>query len=95
MSTLATPIKEARAQDVALTSDVLAVTLSDGRSVTIPLSWYPRLGHGSVAERSNWRLIGSGKGIHWPELDEDISVVSLLEGRRSRVNRKSRCGNGL
>jgi hypothetical protein len=63
--------------------DSLAVELSDGRTITVPMAWFPRLLHGTRAQRSSWRLIGSGEGIHWPDLDEDISVASLLAGRPS------------
>jgi Protein of unknown function (DUF2442) len=59
------------------------VDLADARTITVPLAWFPRLAHGTPAERANWRLIGGGVGIHWPDLDEDISVESLLAGRRS------------
>jgi len=55
----------------------LIADLADGRSLSVPLAWYPRLLHGTVAERGNYRLIGSGEGIHWPELDEDISGSNL------------------
>jgi hypothetical protein len=71
------------AQNVKVTEDALMVDLADGRTVTVPLSWYPRLTHGTMAERANWRLIGRGEGIHWPDLDEDISVAGLLAGHRS------------
>jgi hypothetical protein len=71
------------AQRVTLTEDALVVDLADGRTVSVPLLWYPRLAHGTPAERANWRLIGPGEGIHWPDLDEDISVASLLAGRPS------------
>ena len=74
---------QVQAQSVSLTDEVLAVELVDGRALTVPLAWYPRLAHGTVAERSNWRMIGRGEGIHWPDLDEDISVEGLLAGRRS------------
>ena len=74
---------DARAQQVSVTEDSLVVELVDGRTVTVPLTWYPRLAHGTAAERANWRFIGEGEGIHWPELDEDISVEGLLAGRRS------------
>jgi hypothetical protein len=85
MNTSSSPIEiaEARARQVSLTDDALIVDLVDGRTITVPLTWYPRLAHGSHAERSNWRLIGEGEGIHWPDLDEDISVEGLLAGRRS------------
>jgi len=85
MSTSPSPIEisQARAQRVSLTEDALVVELVDGRTITVPLTWYPRLAHGTPAERANWRLIGTGEGIHWPDLDEDISVEGLLAGRRS------------
>lgn len=83
MSTLLTELREATARSVSVTDDVLAVDLADGRTITVPLAWFPRLAHGTPAERANWRLIASGEGIHWPDLDEDISVESLLAGRRS------------
>lgn len=85
MSTSTTQIElsEARAQRVRLTDDSLVVELVDGRTIAVPLSWYPRLAHGTSAERSTWRFIGDGEGIHWSDLDEDISVEGLLAGRRS------------
>jgi len=85
MNTSPSPIdiNQARAQRVSLTEDALVVELVDGRTLTIPLTWYPRLAHGTQAERANWRLIGEGEGLHWPDLDEDISVEGLLAGRRS------------
>lgn len=83
MNTSGTEVKEALAQRVAVTDDALVVDLVDGRTITVPLAWFPRLTHGTPAERANWRLIGTGEGIHWPDLDEDLSVESLLAGRRS------------
>ena len=85
MSTSPSPIEisQARAQHVSLTDDALVVELVDGRIITVPLTRYPRLAHGTPAERANWRLIGEGEGIHWPDVDEDISVEGLLAGRRS------------
>jgi hypothetical protein len=71
------------AQSVTITRERLAVELNDGRSISAPLAWYPRLLHGTAAERNNWRLIGNSEGIHWPELDEDISVENLLLGNPS------------
>jgi len=68
---------------VSLLDDALVVELVDGRTLTVPLTWYPRLAHGTPDERANWRLIGEGEGIHWPDVDEDISVEGLLAGRRS------------
>ena len=85
MSTSPLPIEvgEARAQHVSVTEDTLIVNLVDGRTISVPVTWYPRLAHGSQAERANWRFIGEGEGIHWADLDEDISVEGLLAGRRS------------
>ncbi|MGH7324518.1 MAG: DUF2442 domain-containing protein [Candidatus Rokuibacteriota bacterium] len=80
MSTSPSELRAALAQRVTVTEDALVVDLVDGRTVSVPLSWYPRLAHGTPAERSNWRLIGRGEGIHWPDLDEDISVAGLLAG---------------
>jgi hypothetical protein len=72
-----------------VTDDALTVILLDGRTVTVPLSWYPRLANGSSAERLNWQLLGGGHGIHWPDLDEDISVEALLAGRPSGESQSS------
>ena len=83
MSSSATEVRPALAQKVAVTNDAIIVDLVDGRSLTVPLAWYPRLAHGTAAERSNWQLIGRGEGIHWPDLDEDISVEGMLAGRPS------------
>ena len=83
MSSLAVDIGIPRATSVEVTSDELTVDLVDGRTVSVPLSWYPRLVHASENERNNWRLIGYGEGSHWPDLDEDISIENLLLGRRS------------
>ena len=66
--------------DVRVTSKALEVVLKDGRTLSVPLQWYPRLAHGSPTERQRWRLIGDGLGIHWPDLDEDISIAGLLAG---------------
>lgn len=77
------------AQQVQITADTLTVDLADGRSIDVPLVWYPRLAHGTHEERTNWRLIGRGEGIHWPELDEDISVENLLSGARSGESQRS------
>ena len=71
------------AERVKVTGDTLMANLSDGRTISVPLAWYPRLVHATPEERLNWRLIGVGQGIHWPDLDEDISVEGLLAGRSS------------
>lgn len=79
----------AKATDVQVTADSLTVQLSDGRMISVPLGWYPRLSHGTSSERHNWCLIGDGTGIHWPDLDEDISVDNLLRGRPSAESQTS------
>jgi len=68
---------------VIVTDDTLSVELSDGRSISVPLAWYPRLVHADQAERSKWKFIGQGEGIHWEAVDEDLSVEGLLAGRPS------------
>jgi len=79
----------AQAQHVTVTDDTLTVDLVDGRTVSVPLAWYPRLTHGTASERENWRLVGRGEGIHWPDLDEDVSVEGLLAGRSSGESQPS------
>lgn len=74
---------------VQVTDDQLIVALADGRTLTVPLAWYPRLFHGTPQERNHWRLIGIGSGIHWPDLDEDISAKSLLAGEPSMESQAS------
>jgi hypothetical protein len=91
MSTSGTELKGALAQHVGVSDDALVADLADGRTITVPLAWFPRLVHGTPAERANWRLIAGGEGIHWPDLDEDISVASLLAGRRSGETLESLC----
>src|SRR3989440_2180015 len=80
---------EAKAQNVSVTADTLAVDLSDGRTISVPLAWFPRLLHGTPEERSSWRFIGDREGIHWPDLDEDISVENLLAGKPSGESQSS------
>jgi hypothetical protein len=82
MSTLVTE-REVFAESVRFSEDSMTVSLDDGRALSIPLAWYPRLLQGTQREREHYELIGDGEGIHWPELDEDISVEGLLAGRRS------------
>ena len=89
MSTLRTELKQALAHSVSISDEALIVDLEDGRTITTPLAWFPRLSHGSFPERENWRLIAHGEGIHWPELDEDVSVESLLAGRKSAESQES------
>ncbi len=77
------------ATQVFVSEDTLTVELSDGRSLAVPLHWFPRLVHASPDERDNWRLIGRGQGIHWNDLDEDISVEGLLAGKASGESQDS------
>ncbi|MBW7925551.1 MAG: DUF2442 domain-containing protein [Burkholderiaceae bacterium] len=72
-----------RARAVSIGAHSFSVRLSDGRAIEVPLEWYPRLAHATERERQNWRLIAGGAGVHWDDLDEDIQVAGLLEGRRS------------
>lgn len=77
------------AETVTVTEDTLTVELSDGRSLSVPLAWFPRLVHATPTERKSWRLIGRGQGIHWSKLDEDISIEGLLAGKRSGESQAS------
>ena len=74
---------------VAVTNDELKAQFSDGRRVSVPLSWYPRLFHATPEERNNWRLIGQGDGVHWPALDEDISAANIIFGQPSGESQRS------
>ena len=74
---------------VSVSDDTLSVSLSDGRTISVPLAWYPRLFHSNQRQRRNWRLIGRGQGIHWPDIEEDISVSGLILGYPSRESRES------
>ena len=69
-----------RVRDVRVTDDSISVDLFDGRTITVPLAWYPRLLHATPAQRANWRIAGAGYGIHWPDIDEDLSAQGLLQG---------------
>ncbi len=89
MNTLLTEILIARAQNITVTDEALTVDLSDGRTLTAPLAWFPRLLHGTPEERSHWELIGDGEGIHWLDLDEDLSIEGLLLGRPSGESQRS------
>jgi hypothetical protein len=89
MNTLSVEIRVPEALSVSLTDDTLSVDLRDGRSILVPLAWFPRLLHSSEQERNNWRLIGKGQGIHWEDIDEDISVEGLLAGRPSGESQES------
>ena len=89
MNTLTIESKTGRAQYVVVTEDTLTVDLVDGRTISVPLVWYPRLLHATLSERSHWRLIGEGDGIHWPDIDEDISTENLLAGKPSGESQRS------
>jgi uncharacterized protein DUF2442 len=89
MTSSATDETSGPVQNVHVTSKALEVVLRDGRTLSVPLKWYPRLAHGSPRERQHWRLIGDGIGIHWPDLDEDISIAGLLAGLPSGESTKS------
>jgi hypothetical protein len=89
MRTSTVDIQVPDARDVTTTDDTLTVDLSDGRTISVPLLWYPRLAHASPSERDRWRLVGGGEGIHWDDLDEDVSVEGLLAGRISAESQSS------
>ena len=84
-----TDTKEARATGVEVTDESIIVHLEDGRTLTTPLAWYPRLVYSTPEERQNVHLMGSGTGLHWPDLDEDISVRGMLAGRPSQEGPQS------
>ncbi len=83
MVTLTIEVRAPEVEAVVLTDDTLKADLADGRTISAPLVWYPRLVHASQEERGNWELIGGGQGIRWPDLDEDLSIEGLLAGRPS------------
>ena len=89
MITSVTEILFPSAMDVQITDDTLSVDLNDGRTILAPLLWYPRLMEGLEAERNNWRIIGHGEGIHWADLDEDISIAGLIAGKPSGESQAS------
>lgn len=78
----------AKVVDVSVSDTTLKVSLDDCREMTVPLEWFPRLRDASAAQRANWRLIGTGEGMHWPDVDEDISVAGLLRGRMTGRSKK-------
>ena len=89
MTILTIDTSQVMANTVRITDEELVVTLVDGRTISVPLAWYPRLSHASRAERETWRLVGRGEGIHWPALDEDIGIAGLLAGKRSGESQDS------
>lgn len=89
MSSSAVEMQMPDAIGVDVAGNVLRVELSDGRAISVPVDWYPRLAHATEKERANWRIIGRGQGIHWEDVDEDVSVRDLLLGKRSEESQAS------
>ncbi len=89
MSSSPESIARPLATGVQVTDETLTVELADGRTVSVPTMWYPRLNHASAEERQDWELIGDGSGIHWHQIDEDIRVEALLAGRGSAESQES------
>ena len=89
MSISRVEVETPRATDVRVAEAELQVDISDGRTISVPLGWYPRLENGCCNERENWRTIGHGEGIHWINLDEDVSVKALLDGKPSGESQRS------
>ena len=89
MTTSAVEMTAPAAIAIAITEDTLTADLMDGRTISVPLDWYPRLVYGVPEERDNWEIHAGGRHIHWPDLDEDISVEGLLTGRRSGESPRS------
>jgi len=89
MNTLAIEIEMPYAVNVSVTEDTLTFDLSDGRTISVPLGWYPRLAYATPLERANWRLIGKGQGIHWEDVDEDISIDGIIAGKPSGESQES------
>ncbi len=89
MNTLTIDIHTLQIQHVNITDDSLSVDLSDGRTISVPLGWFPRLLHGSPDERNDWRLIGEGEGIHWESLDEDVNLEHIIKGIPSTESQAS------
>jgi hypothetical protein len=82
-------IEVPNAIDLTVSEETLSADLNDGRTVSVPLAWFPRLIHAAPEERNNWRLIGKGRGIHWEDIDEDINVEGLLAGKSSGESQAS------
>ena len=89
MPSVAVTLARPRVVNVIVTEDTLSVDLEDGRTISVPIGWYPRLAHGTPAERLNYQISGAGYGIHWPDLDEDIGVEGMLFGKKSTESRAS------
>ena len=89
MATLTLAQANPTIRDLTVTEEALSVAFSDGRVISLPLSWYPRLSHAKPEDRVQWRFTGRGRGIHWPNLDEDISAENILHGEASSESAKS------
>jgi hypothetical protein len=89
MTTLKAEIRPAEIETLEVSDDSLTAQLSDGRRISVPLAWYPRLLHATPEERNHWRLIGGGEGVHWPDLDEDVSAANLVLGQPSGESQSS------
>lgn len=89
MNTSAVEMQLPDAIGVDVAGNALSVELSDGRTISVPVDWYPRLAHATEKERGNWRIIGRGQGIHWEDVNEDVSVRDLLLGKRSEESQAS------
>lgn len=89
MASLAIDEQDARAQHVSVSDEALTVDLVDGRTIIVPIVWYPRLWHGTSEERANFEIFGDGQYIHWPDLDEDLTVAGLLASKHSGENPRS------
>ncbi len=89
MTSLIIEIKKPMAKSLAINKRDLRAKLTDGRTITVPLKWFPRLANATPEDRGNWRFIGGGAGMNWPELDEDISVEGLIAGERSAESESS------
>jgi len=89
MNTSIVEIQEPRSREVRITDDSLVVELMDGRTITVPLLWYPRLWYGKPDERRRFEILGDGRYLHWPDLDEDLSIAGIMAGRRSAESPES------
>jgi len=89
MNTVVLDLQNITIDDVVVSEDTLTVESSDGRSLRVPLAWYPRLYYGTPSERNHWRFIGQGVGVHWPALDEDLSIEGLLLDKKSTESQAS------
>lgn len=87
---ISAPAADERVKDVEVTEDTLSVALMDGRTIMVPLVWFPRLLDASEAQRKNWRIAGGGYGIHWPDVDEDLSTEGLLRGAPAPHHRQAK-----